>query len=90
MLLSDECRLCALQLRLVLCLTVTGESGISCASGWGLKLVMASMTSTRGTRSDLDDGSVLGAVLDAESSRSCSSVQADLLRSSERWMDVYL
>lgn len=91
MLLSEECRLVgSLQLKLVFALLFTGESGISCASGWGLKLVMASMTSTRGARSDLDDGRMLGAVLDSESSRSCSRVQADLLRSSERWMDVYL
>jgi hypothetical protein len=90
-LLSDECRLAgALQVQLVFDLLVTGESGISCASGWGLKFVMASITSTRGAMSVLDDGKMLGAVLEAESVRSCSRVQVDLFRSSDRWIDVYL
>lgn len=87
-LLSDECRLD--ELWFVLALLIAGDRGISCASGCGRKLVMASMTRTRGDLSVLDDGAMLGAKLDEVSVKSCSSVQLDLLRSSERCMAVYV
>lgn len=87
-LLSDECRLD--ELWFVLALLMAGDSGISCASGCGRKLVMASMTRTRGVLSVLDAGAMLGAKLDEESLSSCSRVQFDLSRSSERWMAVYV
>lgn len=87
-LLSDECRLD--ELWFVLALLMAGDSGISCASGCGRKLVMASMTRTRGVLSVLDVGAMLGAKLDEESLSSCSRVQLDLLRSSERWIAVYV
>lgn len=74
----------------MLALLIAGDSGISCASGCGRKLVMASMTRTRGDLSVLDDGAMLGAKLDEVSVKSCSSVQVDLLRSSERCMAVYV
>lgn len=87
-LLSDECRLVEPQLHLDL--VVRGVNGTSCASGWGMKLVMASTTRTRGALAVADDsGRVLGAVLDAESARSCSRDHPGLLRRSERWIDVY-
>lgn len=85
-LLSDECRLD--ELWFVLALLMAGDRGISCASGCGRKLVMASMTRTRGGLSVLDAGAMLGAKLDEASVSSCSSVQLGLLRSSERWMAV--
>lgn len=85
-LLSDECRL--EELWFVLTLLIAGDSGISCASGCGRKLVMASMTRTRGGLSVLDDGAMLGAKFDEASVRSCSSVQLGLLRRSDRWMAV--
>lgn len=87
-LLSDECRLD--ELWFVLALLMAGDSGISCASGCGRKLVMASMTRTRGGLSALDAGAMLGAKLDEASVKSCSNVQLGLLRSSERWMAVYV
>jgi hypothetical protein len=85
-LLSDECRLD--ELWFVLALLMAGDSGISCASGCGRKLVMASMTRTRGVLWALDAGAMLGAKLEDESLSSCSRVQLDLLRSSDRWMAV--
>lgn len=66
--LRDECWLDSL--RFVLVLLVTGDSGISCASGWATKFVMASMTSTRGGRVLADDGVMLGELLVAGSARS--------------------
>lgn len=90
-LLSDEFRLCELQSQLGL-LLVMGENGISFAGGCGLKFVMASTTSTRGALSRLDVGGKMlgGAMLVAESARSCSMDQVGLVRSSERWIDVYV
>lgn len=66
--LSEECRLDSL--KLVLVLLVTGDSGISCASGWAMKFVMASITNTRGGRALADDGVMLGELLATGSARS--------------------
>lgn len=88
-LLSDECRLdVEVSLRFVLVRLVTGDKGMSCASGCGTKLVMASMTNTRWGRLLLEDGAMVGDVWVDDPERSCSRFQLDLARSSERWIEV--
>lgn len=88
--LIDDCRLDSL--KLALALLVTGESGISCPSGRAMKLVMASITSTRGGRALAEEGVMLGALLVkvTGSDRSWSRVQCDFEMSSDRWMAVYV
>lgn len=90
-LLSDECRLeIEASLRFVLVRLVTGDRGMSCASGCGMKLVMASITSTRCGRALLEEGVMVGDVWVDDPERSCSRFQLDLARSSERWIEVYV
>lgn len=87
--LTDECRLPMLcSLNVVLARLVTGDSGISWASGKGIKLVMASITRTRIVLAPLDEGVMLGAVSVMSLSSSCSSVQSGFATRSERWTDA--
>lgn len=83
--LTDECRLPILfSLRVVLARLVTGDSGISWASGSDRKLVMASMTRTRIVLAPLAEGVILGAVSLESPARNSSSVQLGFASSSER------